>query len=198
LTTTGDLSKPEDLSPVRFLSKARIILQFVITLVIMNGAVIGTWYWLVNIVGIDSLPSSRIVLACQMLLQLDSFLVGGWIIGFFHFYGEWAKEMRAFRRLWYQLKLQTSKTPSQYFKVEPFERSLGSATTLYLLSSVGGITVFVVAAILAIAGVLSEDGRYTLLSLTNTEIALAGMIFSWYTIQYALSWVQAIMDKFGE
>jgi hypothetical protein len=72
-----------------------------------------------------------------MLLQLDSFLVGGWIIGFFHFYGEWAKEMRAFRRLWYQLKLQTSKTPEQYLKVEPYDRSLGSGTTVYLLSSVG-------------------------------------------------------------
>jgi hypothetical protein len=66
------------------------------------------------------------------------------------------------------------------------------------LSSVGGITIFVIAAIFAVAGVLSEDGIYVMLSLEVTVLALAGMIVAWYTIQSALSWVQAIMDKFGE
>lgn len=184
--------------PAKFPTRRRAIIEIIIIFAITNAFVVGIFYWLAIDVGIENLPAGRIVLACQLILQLDSFLVGGWIIGFFHFYGEWAKEMRAFRRLYYQLRLSTSKTPGQYFKVEPWERNISSATTLYLLSSVGGIAVFVMAAILAVAGVLSEDGTYVLLSLEVTVLALAGMIVAWYTVQFSLSWVQALTDKFGE
>src|SRR5437899_2598287 len=59
---------------------------------------------------ITKLNPEQINTATPMIVQLDSFLTGGWVIGFFHYWSNWEKAWRESKHTRIRLK---SKDPSR-------------------------------------------------------------------------------------
>jgi hypothetical protein len=183
--------------PFKLMSKRRLIVLIIILFGGFNLGIFGLWYWLDVIVDVGRLPSDRIVTASQMILQFVSFLVGGWIVGFFYFYGNIVKEARRLGRVAYRLKLLKSKEPKDYLKEEPWEKEIGRFPLMVLSLMVGDIGVFAVSGVSAIGGVLTQDGHYVLYSLWWLVGGLWLMLTGWHGMQYNLGLFHAFYDKYG-
>ncbi len=130
----------------------------VLTLTLIVGYAISEWFSAIRLMDI---PEERIVAACQMVLQLDSFLTAGFLAGFFR-YGE-------------------GLTSSA-------KRSIGRAPRLEItLLGVTGIVGFAVSAFYAIAGVLGASKLYLISAIFTAIGGIITLSLVWLFLQDPLS-----------
>ena len=107
--------------------------------------------------------SEQITQASQMVLQFDSFLAGGWIVGFFFFWGNFGKDLRELRRLGYVTEAHSSKELAEYFKEESWEQNMRISTGVFAILALG-IVNFVASGFCAVGAVLSTNGTLLVLA----------------------------------
>jgi len=137
----------------------------------------------------------RIVQASQMVLQLDSFLAGGWIVGFFFFWGNLGKELRQLRRLWYKSTAQPSTELADFFKNGSWEkdaRNIGTGIFAMLMFGIGN---FVISGFFAVASVLSNGGALLVVALATLVSGTWFMLETWYTVHSFSDALGIFFDK---
>lgn len=130
-----------------------------------------------------------------MVLQFDSFLAGGWIVGFFFFWGNFGKEVRELRRLSYRSKARSAKDLNEYLKVESWEDNAPKIGTLVFALLIFGIADFVASGILAVVSVLSSNGALVVASLGALVLGTWVMLESWYTVHGYSDALGTVFDK---
>ena len=142
-----------------------------------------------------SSTADKITQASQMILQFDSFLAGGWIVGFFFFWGNFGKEVRELRRLSYRSKARTTKDLGEYFKVESWEEDALSIGTPVFALLIFGIANIIASGILAVVSVLSSNGVLLVASLGALVLGTWVMLESWYAVHGFSNTLGAAFDK---
>ena len=130
-----------------------------------------------------------------MVLQLDSFLAGGWIVGFFFFWGNLGKELRQLRRLWYKSTAQPSTELADFFKNGSWEkdaRNLGTGIFAMLMFGIGN---FVISGFFAVASVLSNGGALLVVALATLVSGTWFMLETWYTVHSFSDALGIFFDK---
>jgi len=138
--------------------------------------------------------SEQITQASQMVLQFDSFLAGGWIVGFFFFWGNFGKDLRELRRLGYVTKAHSSKELAEYFKEESWEQNMRISTGVFAILALG-IVNFVASGFCAVGAVLSTNGTLLVLALATSVAGTTIMLQTWYPIHDFTNMLTSILDK---
>jgi hypothetical protein len=149
---------------------------------------------------LKTLSVEQVNIAMPMIVQLDSFLTGGWVIAFFYFWGELEKALRASKQARFGLKsIQLTKEfdtsqrailhQSMRLREEELTPSLGLFAEL-----VFGVVMFIISAISAVIAVLT----YTLISVQLAlEFMVGGvavMIITWISLRYVTQRLRELAD----
>src|SRR5438094_883227 len=126
----------------------------------------GLYTWGVNTY-IKTLSVDQVNLSSPLVVQLDSFLTGGWVIGFFHYWSEWEKALRASKRARIALRGKPKdaiqfKTPERakfYYRMLSRELSLTPDSRLFFVL-VLGVVMFILSGVAAVFAILT----YTLIT----------------------------------
>jgi len=116
-----------------------------------------SWFDSINV---KEFPADRIVSASNALIQLDSFMVAGFIVGFFYL---WEKVEAEFKSL------------TRKKSLKPFVTLSFSTLISLTLSS-----------LFAVGAILTTDSRYLLGSISLLVSGLWTVMLNWYTLQSML------------
>ena len=149
---------------------------------------------------LKSLTVDQVNIGMPMIVQLDSFLTGGWVIGFFYFWGGLEKALRTSKFARRKLR---SKDPSRQFdtarhailhqtmmiREKQFTPTFGLFAELVL-----GVVMFIMSAISAVFAVLT----YTLIAVQLALEFMAGgvavMIITWISLRYITQRLRELAD----
>ena len=131
-------------------AKLKRALNAVIFSIVLLGTIVAAAIWS------DGATPDKITQAAQMILQFDSFLAGGWIVGFFFFWGNFTTEFRELRKMAYRMKAYSVKELEEmreFLNVGKDELRIPAWIFVVLT---GGIINFVASSFFAVGTVLSS------------------------------------------
>lgn len=148
---------------------------------------------------IKSLTVEQVNIAMPLVVQLDSFLTGGWVIGFFYYWRGWEKALRESKRTRKDL-LNPSRTRLNPLEIKDLhqamrrrEKELAPTSKIYI-ELVLGVVMFIISAIAAVFAVLT----YTLIMVElSLEFLVGGalvMTFSWVVLRYITQRLRELTD----
>ena len=148
---------------------------------------------------IKSLTIEQVNIAMPLIVQLDSFLTGGWVIGFFYYWGGWEEALRESKRSRKELlktslaKLDLSGITNLHQAMLRREKELAPTSKIYI-ELVLGVVMFIISAITAVFAVLT----YTIIMVQLSLEFLAGgalvMTFSWVVLRYITQRLRELTD----
>lgn len=125
----------------------------------IGGEIVGvlTIDWWLQSIGVAKLPTERITTASNAIIQLDSFIIAGFIIGFFY--------------LWERLAKQKAANPNALV--------IGLSFTTIIAMALSGI--------LAVGAILTLDSWYLQRALNLLVYGVLSILFNWYVLQLMIS-----------
>ena len=167
----------------------------------------SVYTWSVNAY-IKNLTIDQVNQSSPLVVQLDSFLTGGWVFGFFYYWGQWEKALRASKKARASLRgkpkdaiqFKTADHAKMYYRMLSKEKSITPTSTLFVVL-VLGVVMFILSAIAAVYAVLT----YTIIAVQlELEFLVGGvlvMVMSWVVLRYVTYQLRAQADaalEFGD
>jgi hypothetical protein len=186
----GSASVRDPSLPKRY-SASRPLRRQVIALVVamLAGLYSLAAYSLWSLTVVTSLPSDRINVGSQMIVQLDSFLTAGWVVAFFYYWDGWEKAFRASRIA--RSKLRLPNDPARQFQnasdvmlhdsMVRRENELKPTPSLFAIA-ISSVLAFIVSAVAAVDAVFTENGTFVYVSLVLLLGAAELMFATWYVM----------------
>lgn len=168
------------------------------------GIVVALLLFTVYTIGVSifirTLTIEQVNIAAQMIVQLDSFLTAGWIVGFFYYWGNWEEALRASKRARKDLRsktfmkaFDTAEHATLHQAMLAQEKEMAPTAKLFI-EIVLGVVMFILSGIAAVNAVLT----YTLLSVQLAlEFMVGGvlvMIISWVLLRYITQKLRELTD----
>jgi hypothetical protein len=149
---------------------------------------------------INNLTVAQVNIAMPLLIQLDSFLTAGWIVGFVYFWGELEKGLTGSKEARRALK---SKDPSRAFDTAPRamlhqtmqkrEKELTPTFTLFAEIVIGAV-MFIISAITAVFAVLTYALIFVQLALEFMAGGVLVMIITCIALRYITERLRELTD----
>ena len=149
---------------------------------------------------ITSLAIAQVNIAMPMIIQLDSFLTAGWIVGFFYFWGELEKAITGSKQARLGLR---SKDPTRQFDTaergmlhKTMQRQEKELTPTFGLFAeiVLGAVMFIISGIAAVFAVLTYTLIFVQLSLEFMTGGVLVMIITWIALRYITQRLRQLTD----
>lgn len=153
------------------------------------------WYYF------KSTTVDQINFAMPLIVQLDSFLTGGWVIGFFYYWGSWEKALRASKKARRALRghpkdaiqFKDADRAKLYLHILAKEKELTPTSKLFI-ELIGGVLMFIVSAISAVFAVLTYALLPVQLALNFMVGGVLLMAFSWVVLRYVTQRLRDLTD----
>jgi hypothetical protein len=159
----------------------------------------GAYSWAVNRY-ITSLSVAQVNLAMPMIIQLDSFLTAGWIVGFFYFWSELEKALTGSKNarlaLWSKDPTRQFDTAQRTILHQSMQRQEKELTPTFGLFAeiVLGAVMFIISAITAVFAVLVYALIFVQLSLEFMAGGVLVMIITWIALRYITQRLRELTD----
>jgi hypothetical protein len=157
---------------------------------------------------ITTLAVAQVNIAMPLIIQLDSFLTGGWLVGFFYFWGDLEKAITGSKQARLGLR---SKDPTRQFDTaeramlhQTMQRQEKELTPTFGLFAeiVLGAVMFIISAITAVFAVLVYALIFVQLALEFMVGAVLVMIVTWIALRYITQRLRELTDtaisEFGD
>jgi len=165
---------------------------FAVTIILFYAIGVNTY--------INNLTHEQFNVASPLIIQLDSFLTAGWIVGFFYYWGNWEKAFRKFQSARKALK---SNEPSRQYNTPLqalFDQAMAAKqnemapTSKIFIAVVLGVVSFIISGLAAVFAVLT----YAVWNIQWSLDMLAGgvdiMVLSWVFLRSTTQKVKDFTD----
>jgi hypothetical protein len=173
-----------------------------LTIGVISGLALLFVYVLGIITYITNLSVEQFHQSSQLVVQLDSFLTGGWVIGFFYYWGAWEKALRKSKRARVALRrkpkdaiqFKSTERVKFYYRMFSRERNLTPDTKLFF-GLVLGVVLFILSGVAAVFSVLTYAVIAVQLELTLMMGGVFIMVLSWVFLRYVTYKLRAQTDE---